>query len=707
MRKMLAGIVVAGLLLCGCSDSRDKLLQELMNPSPVKRAGALRVLAPSGDEEAYLLVSQAIEDPSAVVRIAAVRALASFKGRDTTAALIRATRDADPEVREAAVVGLAARKGEPVQRALVHMLLRAESSPVVREQIYLALEKSGLSGQGLAEEMASRQMEMIRQEWQNSRGSRRAQLVRLAGRSVHPEAVRVVLEGLADKNVDVVLAALSVLDGRGEKEAVRQLLLLASDQSVRIRQRAAQALRHYGQDGVAVLGGMLRDLNPEVRLEALLQLGKMEQDLDSEMLCPLLADKEQVVLQEAARLIRSKGIRCDLSVLAELLENPEDERYTAARRALSVLGGEQALKMLFEKVNKQPAPDRPFLAAAMAIAGDRSAKTRTLLESELQHLLSQVRTCGQGWVTGKLPPRQKPREEQADQTRLSEEELKKLYEKHGLPPASKDAPRGISDILAKYEEPPGPAPAPELFAAVTTRDVELFGELLQGLAAIDLASAAAVAVEALRFRHPELAGKAARLAREKKMTVDLDDELIGQLGGLLSQASDEDAGAIAGLLGTTGKPKAVEVLGSALSGMSWEKREHAIEALGELGRKEAIPPLLAMLEGYSAASAARALGAIGDPSAVEPLREALKRTGPSAEMDICMALSRLGSGDVVPMVTERLSDPDPEVRRAAVRILGRLGGAEAKQALEAVRFDLDRLVRAEAGNYLKESLEKE
>jgi HEAT repeat protein len=702
MLKLTAGILVA-LLVCGCADSRDELLKELMSSSPVKRAGALRILAQEGDEEAYLLVSQALEDQSAVVRIAAVRALAIFRGRDTTAALVRATRDADPEVREAAVACLAARRGEAVRHALVNMLLRAERSPRVRRQIYQALEAAGLSGRKLAEEMASRQMEMIRQEWKTSRGSRRAQLVRLAGRSVHPDAMRVVLEGLADKNVDVVLSALSVLDGRGGKAALRQLLMLASDQSVRIRLKAVQALRHYGRDGLAVLGGVLRDLNSDVRLQALKQLGQVESDLSPEMLCPLLLDTQAEVLVEAARLIRAKGVRCDLSPLAGRLADPEDEKcYSAAIRALSILGGEPALKILSAQMKKQPASLRPVLAAAMAHAGDRGAKLRALLEKELRRMLEQFKLRGQGWVTGKLPPRKQPQEEPVDHTRLSEEELKKLYEKHGLPPAGKDAPRGISDILEKYQEPSGPAPAREIFEAVTLKDVEVFTDLLQGLAEMDLASAASVAGEALGLRHPELAGRVARLALDNQMALDLEEELIGRLGELMLPAGERDAGAIADLLATTKRLRAVEVLSASLAAMPWEKREHAISALGRLGFREGIEPLVSRLKGYSAASAARALGEIGDPAAVEPLREALKSAGPSAEMDIFLALSKLGFQDIVPMLSERLGNPDPEVRRAAVRILGILGGAEARSALEAVRFDLDRLVRVEAGNYLKE-----
>ncbi len=703
MNQLLAG-VLAVLFFCGCSNSRDELLQELMSPSPVKRSGALRILAQAGGEEAYLLVGQALEDRSVVVRVAAVRALADFKGRDMTVGLIRATRDADPEVRETAVVFLAARKGEPVRRALVQMLLRAESSPKVRKQIYLALEKMELSGRKLAEEMAFRQMEMIRREWRNSRGSRRAQLVRLAGRSVQPKALRVVLEGLSDKNVDVVIAALSVLDGRGGQEALRQLLLLASDQSVRIRIKAVQALRHYGREGRVVLGGVLRDLNLDVRLQALLQLEKAEPGLSSEMLCPLLADSEPAVLIAAARVIRSKGIWCDLTALAGQLADPQDERYRSATRALSILGGEPALKVLSDQMKKQPARYHPVLAAAMAHAGDRSEKTKTRLVNALRGILAEAQKRSQGWVTGKLPPRKKPQphEEPIDPTRLSEEELKKLYEKHGLPPAGQDPRRGIADILAKYEEPSGPAPVGEIFEAVTLQDVEVLGELLQGLAAIDRITAAAVALEALRFNHPDLAGRVARLVLDCELAVNLDEETIGQLGEFLLQASEQDAGSIAGLLGTIKKPKVVEVLGSALSGMSWEQREHAIAALGNLGQKEGIRPLLAMLKGYSAAGAARALGEIGDPLAIKPLQEALKWAGLSAEMDILMALGKLGSEDAVPMVSERLGDPDPEVRRAAVRILGRLGGTEANKALETVRFDLDRLVRAEAGNYLKE-----
>ena len=701
MIKLAAGILVA-IFLCGCSDSRDELLQELISDSPVKRAGALRVLAKEGDEESYLLVSRSLEDPSAVVRIAAVRALADFKGRDTTVALVRASRDADPEVREAVVAAFAARKGEAVQRALQQMLLRAERSPRVREQIYLALEESGLSGQRLAEEMATRQIEMIRQEWQNSRGSRRAQLVRLAGRSVHPDAAGVVLEGLADKNPDVVLSALAVLDGRGGKPALRQLLLLASDQSVRIRLMAARALRGYGQEGVAVLGGMLRDLNPDVRRQALLELEKLEQDLEPSMICPLLADKEQAVLLQAAGLIRAKKLSCDLAPLTGQLADPDDRRWASAVRALSVLGGEPALALLAGQLQKQPEPLRPALAAAMAHAGDRGAKTKALLEKALRRILSQVQERGQGWVTGKLPPASKPEEAPTDHSRLSEEELKELYEKHGLPPASKDAPRGVSDILAKYREPSGPAPAREIFPAVADRDVDRFAELLQGLAVIDKMSAAVFALRALQVNHAAMSGRVARLVLDNQLAVSPDDEMIGQLGVLLHQASEEHAEAIAGLLGATGKPKAVEVLGSALSDMPWEKREHAITALGRMKLKEGVKPLLAMLSGYSAGSAARALGQIGDPETVEPLREALKSAGPSAEMDIFLALSKLGSPDVVEMVSERLSDPDPEVRRAAVRILGTLGDDDAKKALESVRYDLDRLVRAEAGNFLKE-----
>jgi len=701
MKKLAAAMLVT-FFLCGCSDSRDELLKELISDSPVKRAGALRVLAREGDEEAYLLVSRSLEDQSAVVRVAAVRALADFKGRDTTVALVRASRDADPEVREAVVAALSAREGEAVLRTLQQMLLRAERSPQVRERIYQALEKSGLKGQRLADEMASLQMEMIRREWQGSRGSRRAQLVRLAGRSVHPDAMGVVMEGLADKNADVVLAALAVLDGRGGKPALRQLLLLASDQSVRVRLRAARALRSYGSEGLAVLGGMLRDLNPDVRLQALVQLEKVKPDLDPAIICPLLGDREAAVLLQAAGLIRSKKLDCDLASLAGRLDDPQDRGYRPAVRALSIIGGDPAVALLKGQMQKQPAPVRPLLAAAMALAGDSGKQTRGILEKELRQILSDIRLRAESWVTGKLSPTTKPEEAPADHSRLSEEELKKLYEKHGLPPASKDAPRGISDILAKYEEPSGPAPSQEIFPAVTGKDIEAFADLLQGLAAVDKLTAATIALEALQFNHPGLTGRVARLVMDNRLEVSPDGEMIVQMGALLEKASDRDAGAIAGLLAATGKPGAVAVLGSSLSEMPWEKREHAIAALGKMKHAEGVKPLLGMLSGYSVASAARALGEIGDVQAIEPLHEALKRAGPSAEMDIFLALSKLGSEDVVKLVSERLSDPDPEVRRAAVQILGTLGDDDARRALQTVRFDLDRRVRAEAANFLKE-----
>lgn len=694
-------ILLAVLLLAGCSDEREELMRELADPSPVRRAGALKSLAGESDQDAYRLLTQGLEDPSAVVRIAAVQALTAFEGQDTSAALVRAARDADPEVRQAVVEALLVRGGERTDKALVDMLLRGESNVAVRTGIIKALATRGLSGATLADKMAEMRLAAIEEAWKEARPPQRARMVRVAGRSIHPGGLGIVRLGLADRDAEVVLAALEVLDGRGGEDVVRQLLALASDQALQVRLATMEVLADYGKDGLIILKAALRDLAPEVRRRALDELARLEAELDTVTLCPLLVDEDRRVAVRAAAMTRKLELDCDLGYLAEDLATGDTPEADRAVEVLAIHGGEGSRKLLMQRFHQSKPPRRGLLAAALARAGEKSASVHKTLLAALDTMLDDFARWNQSWVTGKLPPRRgrqpdRGKVEEDDRSRLSEEELNKLYQKHGLPPADEGSPRGVGDILAAFPEPGGEQQAGSWFVPILPEDVDHMLRLLAGyLALASDEQVSAILGRALEVAHPPLVAATVALADELGHEVPAGEDAIGRLLAAFEQGEPEQARAVADALDGCDHETVVQALADRdrLQRLPFERREMAIEVLGRAGGERAVDVLIGMLEGYAAGTAARALGRIGDQRAVEPLHEAIERAGPAAQMDFLMALAELGDASIVPRLTEKLYDPDPRIRQAAVDILARMEDEQARRALEITRFDPDRLVR--------------
>jgi len=327
-------VVSVGLVLtAACSDPHQELMEQLINRSPAKRAAAVRSLPSEGGEDAYMLVTKALTDHSTIVRIAAVYALADIKDRDTSAAMIRATRDADPEVRQTAVAKLVVRNKDKAKTVLMDMLLSGEPNSQVRQNIYTELSRLDLSGEGLAEQMAISRVEKINEVWDKSMPAQRVRLVLEAGRIYHSDGLGIVLRGLVDSDAAVALAAMSAVDGRGGKQALRLLIKLASDQSEKIRMVAIGSLSKYGSDGLVVLKGALRDVDPVVRTTALREISKLSAKLDPALACSLLEVKEEKTLLEVIGLLKTQAIDCPLTTFASWLENPELKLYQTCKHA--------------------------------------------------------------------------------------------------------------------------------------------------------------------------------------------------------------------------------------------------------------------------------------------------------------------------------------------------------------------------------------
>ncbi len=693
LAQLLAALAVTST---GCSNGGDDWLAELNDPSPVRRAGGVRVLWKKGDDHAYALANKALADRSSIVRVAAVRALADFKTRDTTIALVRAARDADPEVRFVAVEELSQRQAPEAGKALLDILVRGEPNLKVRRRLKAALEKRGLSGAQLADKLASEQIVRIRKLYADALPVQRARLVSEAGNSASPEGLGIVLDALFASDAAVTLAAVSVLDGRGGEKALKRLIALAADDSDEVRLAAVRALGSFGNQGAAIIEGALRDVDSEIRIEALARLAASGARIDAGTVCPLLREADLKDAVEIARLLRSKATDCPLTEFGDELKKPGSDGCRRALKILAALGSNAAREVLRRAMKKSSGAPKIARAVALARAGGKDAGLGRMLEAALVGAIGKLEAASHSWVHGKLRPGKKEAASVVDKNRLSEEDLQKLMKDHGLEPPGPGTPRGVTDILAKYADDSAGVSESKLFSPGGGRECSLLADSLDGLFLVDPVRAGRLAPRCLGFSQPQIVGRVAAVLSARGYKLDLEAGIIRHMADLLDRSDNDSAAAIAGLLGDSGKPEAAQAIAAALAGAGFEKREKLIAVLGRMRKKSVIPSLLPLLNGYSAGSAARALAQIGDRTAVEPLRKALKNVGLSAEFDLLMAMAVLGATDITTNLDAKIEDRDPLVRLAAVRIIAAMGEPYLHEHLAQAQYDPDRRVRREA-----------
>lgn len=698
-------IVLIGLLVIGCSKEREQLLEELASPKPVIRAGAVRSLAAAGDEEAFLLLSRSLEDSSSVVRIAVVQALPQVKDHPVHNLLIRASRDADPEVREAAAQVLTKTGGEASRRALVDMFVSGENQLLVRRAVLQGLEQLGLSGDALATELAQAEIRRIREQLAEAQGIRRAQLVQRAGNSVHPEGLAIVLEALQETDPDVVLTALVVLEGRGGAPALRHVQLLAGEVAEDVRARALRAAARFGEEGRVVLRGALRDGDAGIRRLALRLLAQETPSPAAEDVCLLLADPDEHTGEFAARLAGERSLDCDPGVLDSWLQQRGQPAWRQAVERLAGLRSAKARTRLAAALAGSSGAERLWLVTALLRAGEERADLAREVRADAARRVERATSLAESWVGGKLPPAARKGDETPDRSRLSQEQLDRLYQKYGLEAASENAPRSVSDILKAFPEHSGARPLQRLCVPLLTEEAGLLAAELDALLQVDTQEAVRQAETLLRVLDPRSVGWLAALLNQRQAKIPANAYVFERLMQAFSDMELDTAAEVAELVGRTADGAALQAMLQVLPRVPWEKREWLIEALGRMKRPEAVAGLVPLLAGNSAATVAEALADIGDPAAVEPLKAAIAQAAPGQEMHILMALARLGNRELLSRVLTRLEDPDPDMRLAALDILGQMNGAEERKAIGLARMDLDRRVRSRAEQLLQAPME--
>ena len=685
-----------------CVDEHDNLMKELNDPSPVKRAGAVKSLAKLGDDEAYMLVSRSLDDSSVVVRIAAVQALGKFAKRDTTAAITRASMDNDPEVRLAVVKELARRKGDLPRKLLLKMLDRGEDNREVRKELLNTLEKLGWQGARLAGELSESRMNEARKKFSEGTLKERIEAIKQAARSVNPGGIDLVLEGLKYDDTDVVISAIHSLDGRGGGRALRALQLLVVNGNRGIRKEVVDALGKYGKKGLSILEDALRDVDPRIRIAALDSFEKNRQKPQEHLLCKLLADEDKAVALKAASMLGNSA-KCDLS---HLLQSLRGDDLQSARDALDILaniGGDSVQEAIRKTISSKCKLDELSLHFALVMSGQKDKGLEEFFLREFKSSMDKVRKLNESWIKEELPPLKGADNSEADDKRLSEEQLKALYKKHGLGPVRPDSPRGINDLLAGYREDEENRSKLKLILPVSDGEIKHLAMVLDGLLRLNRQEGIKAVHEILALSDTRILKQVANVLDEQKISEPLNDDELKLFKKALDGADLENEKVLVNWLARTKDQRVVPILLSSIKKRKWKRNAILVDALGELGSKSAVKKLVDLLKGYTSISAAQALAKIGDKSAIDGLKKSLDYAGPAEKMVFMYVLAKLGYKDVLQLVKPDLDDPDPEVRRNAVVILGQLGGEDAIEAVKGLRYDLDRFVRQE----VKKVIEKD
>ncbi|MBI4263128.1 MAG: HEAT repeat domain-containing protein [Acidobacteria bacterium] len=185
-----------------------------------------------------------------------------------------------------------------------------------------------------------------------------------------PAAIPALLKALRDPSVEVRERALNALAPFDTPEAVEGVLSALTDQSAGVRARAARQLAVLGSRGrlddakyVGVLSGLLKDMAPDVRVQAIVALGRLRRREAVPSLLPLLKDANTDVREQTAVALGLIADPAAIDALTAALKDAEPGVREQAARALGLIARGQRRGT----VPVRPVPPVPPAVAVPAI----------------------------------------------------------------------------------------------------------------------------------------------------------------------------------------------------------------------------------------------------------------------------------------------------------------------------------------------------
>ncbi len=237
-------LLLAGVLLVGCSQDRARALADLESPDPSVQVRALEILARRPALADLPLLSRSVRGSAAEVRRAAVLAIGESRAPGAVDLLGEALDDPDDSVQRTAASTLARRPEAKARAYLMAAFVR--KGPSLRSLIVRAASAAGIPPSEVmraeAKQLWDRNVEALTHGSSGERAGAAGEL----GRSGDPRAFELLELHLRDESAPVVAAAGRGLGAARAPNARALLVPMLDDPSPMVREAAAEGLAELG-----------------------------------------------------------------------------------------------------------------------------------------------------------------------------------------------------------------------------------------------------------------------------------------------------------------------------------------------------------------------------------------------------------------------------------------------------------------------------
>jgi HEAT repeat protein len=183
------------------------------------------------------------------------------------------------------------------------------------------------------------------------------------------ESVPYLINALENPDEDVRWKAAISLGEIGDRRAIDPLIRLLGDEDRFVRSRAAYAIGIMGEQVIQPLAEVLStEKNPDLRLGAVMALGRIQADPATRLLIRATTDSAWDVRQEAMTALAATG-RDGLLVLLDALKFAEKREEINIIRVLGEIGSKDAIEPLMQLLETADADARPLIIQAIADLG--------------------------------------------------------------------------------------------------------------------------------------------------------------------------------------------------------------------------------------------------------------------------------------------------------------------------------------------------
>jgi HEAT repeat protein len=514
-----------------------------------------------------------------------------------------------------------------------------------------------------------------------------------------------LLGALSDESWRVRRAAIKGVSQRAAPEAIAALvsLVVKNHHNPSLLNSALQVLAASEVETLSPLLQLLKDADPDLRMQAALALGEQRDARAVEGLIETLNDEDTNVRYHAIEALGKLKATDAVDALMEIAESRDFFLAFVALDALAKIGdariAPRMVPLLEDDLLREPAinllgqlGDESAIAPLTSLLNTPTAPTDLIAEALAALSDRYEQQYGEGAYIADLTGRE-----------ISPTGIQNLLD--ALETPGKENQRSIALVLGWLKRSGVDRALTRLMGRIDLRNEIIEAFVRQGPATLDLLMAQ-LSSEDLEVRRSAVValGRIGDSSATSALVNTLSDEALAiDAANALAQIGDPEA--VDGLLNLIGsddasiRQAAVSALNSVIQPSMSERiipllhdpdpnvRESAVRIAGYFGYPNAVDALLELSRDANErvrCAAIEHLPYIEDERALEILVEAIKAESPSVRAAAARALGTMDAPEVVQPLIEGLSDEDVWVRYFSARALGRRRSEESVEPLEKV-----------------------